>query len=288
MSSEPELHVLVVARDVEIRRRIAHALVADAPASPIQLEEVPDAAIATERFREGGIDVVLARLQPPDGLGAIASLRSAAPDVPLVALLATGAANAVAAAREAGAIDAVAEERLDGEVLRRTLRHAIERHRLQAQIHRHSVMDETTGVLNSRGFEQLAEHHMRMADRSKEPVVVVFVRVRAPARSDRERMASLARDTAVVLTRAVRDADVVGRLGPDTFAVLLSGDASGKQALVLSRIVEAVAGRNARSGRAEPLALEVGSVTYDPERRRTLAELIGDADRQMRPASPPT
>lgn len=285
MPAEPAPRVLVVARDVEVRRRIAHALEADGSA-PFHLEEVPDASAARERLRDGGIDVALVRHQPPDGLDAVRVVRSSAADVPVVALLATGEAHAVAAATRAGAVDSVVEERLEGELLRRTLRYAIERWMLEGQVHRRAVLDEATGVYNSRGFEQLATHHMRLADRSSEPVVLVFVRIDLPRGLDAPSSASLASDAAAVLREAVRDADVVGRLGPDTFGVLLSGDASGNEGLVLSRIVEAVATRNARGGAIGTLALTVGSARYDADHRLPLPDLIRAADERMRLASP--
>jgi two-component system cell cycle response regulator len=284
MATPSRTHVLVVARDLEVRRRIAHALGAGDDAG-FDLEEVPDAATAAERLEEGSIDVVVVRLQPPDGLSAVRDVSAAAPDVPVVALLATGGAGPSAAALEAGAVDSVPEERLEPEVLRRTLRFATERSRLQRDAHRRSIVDAETDVYNARGFEHLARHHLLVADRANEPVVLVFVRVE-PGSTAVDRT-GLVRETASVLRRAVRDADVVGRLGADTFGVLLSGDASGHDSLVLSRIVEAVAVRNAEAGANETLSLSIGSATYDADHRMSLDDLIRTADRRMRASSPP-
>ncbi|MGZ4114475.1 MAG: response regulator, partial [Actinomycetota bacterium] len=115
MSSVPRTRVLVVARDLEIRRRVAHALESDGRMS-FDMEEVPDARTARERLSEGAIDIALVRLQAPDGLDAVRDLKAAWPDVPLVALLATGGPAASEAAVNAGAVDSLAEERLDAEI----------------------------------------------------------------------------------------------------------------------------------------------------------------------------
>jgi diguanylate cyclase (GGDEF)-like protein len=286
MSTVPRTRVLVVARDLEIRRRIAHALETDGPIS-FDLEEVPDARTARERLSEGAIDVALVRLQAPDGLGAVRELKAAWPDVPLVALLATGGPEASEGAVNAGAVDSLAEHRLDAEVVHRTIRFALERARLQREVHRRSVVDAATGAYNARGFEQLAAHHLQLAERSNQPVVVVFVRIEVADRLDGDDASSLVRDTAVVLREAVRDADVVGRLGVDTFGVLLSGDASGNEGLVLSRIVEAVASRNATSGK-QRLALSIGSATSTSAQPRSAADLIRTADESMRLVTPDT
>jgi diguanylate cyclase (GGDEF)-like protein len=175
----------------------------------------------------------------------------------------------------------VTEDHLDGEVLRRTLRYAIERRRLEGEAHRRSVVDEVTGVYNARGFEHIGVHHLHLAARTKEPVVLVFVRLDPGRDAGADQRDGLMRDAARVLSEAVREADVIGRLGPDTFGVLLAGDATGAEAAVLSRIVEAVATRNARAGRSAPLALSLGSAAHDPERPSSLADLIREADARM-------
>jgi diguanylate cyclase (GGDEF)-like protein len=280
MSNVPRTRVLVVARDVEVRRRIAQALDAS-PSASFDIEEVPDASAATERLGEGAIDVAIVRLQPPDGLAAVRGIHAVALDVPIVALLATGGADASEAVLNAGAVDSMTEEPLDGEILRRTIRYAIERSRLQVRAKRESVVDPATGLYNARGFEQLTAHHLLLSERSKGPVVVVFVRIGLPTGGKAEEAAALVRDTAGVLREAVRHADVVGRLGADTFGVLLSGDASGNEGLVLTRIVEAVATRNAREG-SDRLSLAIGSATSDREHRLSASELIRAADARMR------
>jgi len=85
-----------------------------------------------------------------------------------------------------------------------------------------------------------------------------------------------------VLREAVREADVLARIGTAAFCVLLTGNATGAEGMVLSRIVEAVAARNARNGRSTTLALAVGAATYDPSSPTGLGELLAEADRRMR------
>lgn len=273
--------VLIVGRDLEARRRVEQAL-ATGTSPRFSAEAVPDVTAALERLPSGGVDVALVRLQPTEGLSAVERIHRAVPEVPIVAVLATGDERAAQAAFAAGALDFVTDDHLDGEVLRRTLRYAIDRRRLEGEIHRRAVLDETTGVYNARGFEQLGAHHLRMADRSKEPVVLVFVRLEEdPEPAADESADEPAVEAAEVLREAVREADVIARLGPDTFGVLLAGNAAGAEAIVLSRIVEAVATRNARVGRTGRLALSLGSAEYDPRHPSTLAALIRAADARM-------
>jgi hypothetical protein len=63
--------------------------------------------------------------------------------------------------------------------------------------------------------------------------------------------------------------------------VLLSGDASGAESLVLSRLVEAIAVHNAEQERPAPLSLSVGSALYEPEAPNTLSEILETAGRRL-------
>ncbi len=258
-----------------------HLLVAGPSVIPeeegLSVERAETLAEALERLEAGGADVVLANL----GAQAVRAIRERAPDVPVVAM--TDDDEGVAAL-EAGAHDVVPLD-ADPATLRRAIRYATSLHRLEAELHRHRVVDELTGLYNARGFEQLAEHHLRLADRTQEPVVLVFVRLEDLTRVSETHGAAegprLLAETAEVLRGAVRDSDVLARVGTDAFCVLLTGNAAGAEALVLSRIVEAVAARNARAGRTAPLALAVGAARYDPAHPVPLAELMAEASRRL-------
>ena len=262
------------------RADAVRAALVDEPGRDV--ETAADLATALARLAEGGIDVVL--LDPSIGEGALAAVMEHAPDVPVVAIIGSGDGNAASAALAAGARDYLLGPVLEPEVVRRAVRYALERSRLQAELHRHAVTDQLTGLYNARGLEQLARHHLSLADRSKEPVVLIFVRIENLQQVSETHGATegprMLADTATVLRAAVRESDVPARIGSDAFCVLLTGNAVGAETLVLSRLVEAVATHNARSGRPN-LALSVGSATYDPERPIPLEELIRCAEEQM-------
>lgn len=280
MGMQPELapvHVLVVARDPQFHRRVEHALAAEAPVR-FTTQELPDLPAALGRLGEGGVDVTLVRLQPGDGMRAIEEIHRAAAEIPIVAVLATGDDRAVRTALASGATDFVTEDHLDGEVLRRSLRYAVDRRRLEGEAHRRSVVDETTGAYNARGFEQLGDHHLRLAARSGEPVVLVFVRLESDDPAGEE---PLMAEAAQVLREALREADVIGRLGTNTFGILLAGNAAGAEDVILTRVVEAVAMHNARTGRTAALSLSLGAALHDPEQPGPLADLIRRADAVM-------
>ena len=222
------------------------------------------------RLDAGGIDVLLLGLV--DAPESLATVRGHPADVPVVVIIEPGDHAGTQGGARGGAEDRITRGELPDSMVPRLLRHAVERHRLRRELRALEIADAATGLPTIRGFEPIAEHHLRMADRTREPVVFLFVRI-----SD----AADVVDAAEVLREAVRDADVPARVAEDTFCVLLTGNARGAEATVLSRLIEAIAVANAGPTRDSPLSLDVGSSIYDPEQPVTLEEMLAEASRRM-------
>jgi diguanylate cyclase (GGDEF)-like protein len=247
------------------------------------VETADDMLGALAHLSDGGIDVVYASLHLPDASGAdvVVSLRERAPDVPVIAV--AEEQGDLSAALRAGASDVLPPDAAT-ETVARSLRYATSLQKVEAELRRHQTMDELTGLFNARGFELLAGHHLRLADRSKQPVIIVFVRVDVPAGEAADDPIA---DAAEMIRSAVRASDVAARVGADAFCVLLAGAAAGTETIVLERIVEAVAERNTRTGLGAGSPISLGSATYDPDRPVGLQELIAEADRRMRQQAGP-
>src|ERR671924_156737 len=95
-------------------------------------------------------------------------------------------------------------------------------------------------------------------------------------------------EAAGVVLGAIRDGDLPGRIAPDTFCVLLSGEARGAEVTVLSRLVEAIAQHDAGRADPVPLRVSVGSAIADPEHPVSLEDLLRTAGDRMRPGSSAT
>jgi diguanylate cyclase (GGDEF)-like protein len=211
--------------------------------------------------------------------------RSAAPDAPIVVVTTPGReADGVAAVR-AGAEDHLVGGELVPGLLPRAVRYAVDQHRMRRELRSLEITDPVTGLPNLRGLIPVAEQLFRMADRSKKPVVLVFVQLddleairaeRGPAAAD-----EILVEAAQVILEGVRDADFPARANDDTFCVLLTGEAEGAEVTVLSRLVEAIAQGNARDERATPLSLSIGSALYDPAHPLTMEGIIETARRRM-------
>jgi len=228
------------------------------------------------------IDAVVIALDTTPPLELLGRLRVAAPDAAV--LIVTDADHAAdgSIALHAGADDHLVVGSIPDGLLPRAVSYAVARRRLHREL---ATTDPVTGLLNLRGFAPIAEHHMKMADRAKAPVVFLFVRlegvVAALTSGALDEAEGMAHDAADVLLEAVRDADVPARISADTFCVLLTGDAAGAETLVLSRLVESIAVHDAQRDTPRELSLAVGSALYDPEHPDTLESILQTAGRRL-------
>jgi diguanylate cyclase (GGDEF)-like protein len=224
------------------------------------------------------VDVVVLSLEGTTPLEALSAIRSGMPAAAVVVITDPSAAADGAIAVHAGAEDHLVRGSIPRGLLPRAVRYASALRSLRLEL---ATQDDETGLPNLRGFASIAQHHLRMADRDRAPVVFLFVRVGELAVGDPDDAGGLARDAASVLLDAIRDSDVPARIGADTFCVLLTGEARGAETLILSRLVEAIAVHDARMDRPRTLSLSVGSAMYEPEHPSTLEQILSDADRRM-------
>ena len=248
------------------------------PLEGCTLERAEDLLGALANLADGGIDVVVTSLDLPDATGTdvIVSLRERAPDVPVI-VVGDDLAEPMDAF-EAGASDVLPADPA-ADLVARAVRYAATLRKVEAGLRRFQAFDELTGLLNARGFDLLANHHFRLADRSKHPVLIVFLRVGEAGESPGEPAVA---DAATVISSAVRVSDVAARVDSGAFCVLLPGAEPGSEPIVLERIIETVASHNARTGHETGPSLSIGAASYDPEHPVPLEELIAAADRRMR------
>jgi GGDEF domain-containing protein len=264
------VNVLVVALDDELRRELEQDEACTVSSSP-------DLREAARAGRDA--DAIVVDLQGLAPLEVLEELRGAAPGAAIVVITAPEDAADGVIAMHAGAEDHLVRGSIPPGLLPRAVRYSVGVRRLRAEL---GTQDEATGLPNLRGFQPIAEHHLRMADRAGTPVVFVFVRIEEGGAGS-EALA-VAREAASIVLEAVRGSDVPARIAADTFCILLTGDAVGAETLVLSRLVEAIAVHNARRDRPRPLELSVGSALYEPgsaDGPSTLAQILEHAHRRL-------
>ena len=147
---------------------------------------------------------------------------------------------------------------------------------------RRGTVDELTGLSNRRGFEVLAQHALNLSRRLERPACMFcfdlddFKRINihyGRAEGDRALMAF-----ARLLLEQFRDSDVVGRLGEDDFAVLLTNTVTADTTNTLARFKHAVTQHNLESNLPYSLDYSLGAVEYDAEMHHSIGELLQEAD----------
>jgi diguanylate cyclase (GGDEF)-like protein len=155
---------------------------------------------------------------------------------------------------------------------------------MEVEIHSLSLRDELTGLYNLRGFRLLAEQGLRRANRSSHPFSVLFVDL-----DDLKQVndqfghfvgSQCLVEAAEILRTVFREADVLGRIGGDEFAVAGEFTEPGMVAAV-ERLEEIVADWNKGTDRQIPLSLSFGTVTSIAGSHETLDTLLKSADHAM-------
>ena len=118
--------------------RLLVEVLADPGGGDLLLEHVTRLSDGVNRLRQGGIDVVLLDLSLPDakGLEACDRLRGDVPDVPVVVLTGLDDRESALQALWGGAQDYLVKGQVDGQVVMRAVRYAIERQRTLVQLRR--------------------------------------------------------------------------------------------------------------------------------------------------------
>jgi diguanylate cyclase (GGDEF)-like protein len=209
---------------------------------------------------------------------------TAAPQVPTVILSDSESESLAVESLQQGAQDFLSKGRLDSAGLARSLRYAIERHRLQRTLQILSLIDDLTGLHNRRGFLSLAEQQLRLILR-KGSGLLVFVDL-DDLKSINDTHGHLEGNraltgTANILRACFRQSDILGRVGGDEFCVLMADACQDSAVQVRKRLQHRVDFTNAVSSSPFRLSLSVGIADVPAVRQPPLEELLRLADALM-------
>jgi diguanylate cyclase (GGDEF)-like protein len=186
-------------------------------------------AAAAERLRSVHYDAVLLDLALPDrqGLEAVKAMLALAPDMPLVVLSGLDDERLALEAVLHGAQDCLIRGQGDAALLRRAVRHAIERKRIERELSELARFDPLTGLPNRLLFRDRLAQAVQRIDRRDHVVALIFIDLDGfKAVNDRYGHAMGDRLLVAVagrLRRLVRRTDTVARLGGDEFTIILEG-----------------------------------------------------------------
>ncbi len=183
---QPTFRVLVV-EDHPPDRELIGVLLADAPSASFQVEHADLLADALRRVSHDDIDVVLLDLSLPDSdrIDACVAVHEQTPAVPIVVLTGLDDEDLAVEAVKRGAQDYLVKDRIDSQLLCRSLRYAIERQRVETALER--ARDE----LENRVEQRTAE--LSEANRQLQREIVEREKAEALAKLRQEELAHVAR-----------------------------------------------------------------------------------------------
>ena len=276
--------IVLVVSDQDAAADSVEALLEDgAPGQFGVAATAPDLALS--RLSRGGVDAVLLvmSLAVRRGFTTFTELRAQTPHIPFLFLSDSKDERHGLEAVRAGAQDFLVKTELDGPLLARALRLAIERNRLHSALLDMALIDDLTGLYNRRGFLTLATRDLRLARRSDEMLLVAFADMddlkqvndsMGHAVGDRA-----LRDTAALLRTTFRDSDLVARIGGDEYAVLVRHARPESADTLGERLKRRVKDLNRRGVRPYQLSISLGFARHKASTLGSVAGLLDRADR---------
>jgi diguanylate cyclase (GGDEF)-like protein len=174
----------------------------------------------------------------------------------------------------------------DQEITESAQKHAKELHRrdkVEEELHRISVTDVMTGMLNRRGFFLHAERSFKVARRQTIPSALIYADLdELKAVNDElghDAGDHLIQDVGQILQASFRDSDVVARFGGDEFAAFALDAAQPN--IILARIHSNIKAFRQRSSLPYRISLCIGIVQCNPSSDLTLSDYLALADKRM-------
>lgn len=233
-------------------------------------------------------DAIVLDLSLPDseGLETLKTIRESAPGTPIVVVTGDVDRQRGVDSIQCGAQDHLVKSHPDlGSVLGRSLHFAVERGRLESEVHYLAKFDTVTGLPNRNLFLDRASQALSISRRQRRGVGLLFLDL-DHFKSVNDALGHAAGDmllTAVGerLTGCVRESDTVARLGGDEFVVLLTAlDGAADAEQVARKIADALSEPFQVEGQQVFAAASIGISLY-PEDGNDIETLLRNADAAM-------
>ncbi|NPU84239.1 MAG: diguanylate cyclase [Syntrophaceae bacterium] len=160
-----------------------------------------------------------------------------------------------------------------------------EHKKMEAEIMALSITDQLTGLHNRRGFLSLAGQQLKIAEREKNAMLLLFADLDwlkwindtlGHDEGDRALM-----EAAAVFKETFRTSDIVARLGGDEYAALVVDVTEADFEIISARLQSQIDMKNSQENRKYKLSISVGCSYYNPANPCTIDELIASADKLM-------
>src|SRR3954462_10570650 len=279
-------HKVLLIEDNPGDARLIREMIAEDPRAPFTLHSAERLAHGLEQLSAGEMSLVILDLSLPDsfGLETFAKVYAHSPAVPIIVLTGNDDHALALSAVKGGAQDYLVKNRLDRELLLRSMHYSIERKRYQVQLEHQANYDALTGLPN----RNLLHDRLRQAvhsQRNPRNIAVVFMDL------DHFKFVndSLGHSTGDKLLKAMgerlrsvlREGDTVGRVGGDEFVLILN-DQSNEEVIyrAMQRITAKVSEPLTLDGKEMYVTCSAGISLY-PQHGPDVDTLLKHADAAM-------
>jgi diguanylate cyclase (GGDEF)-like protein len=243
----------------------------------------------------GHVDLVLLDLSLPqsEGLDTLAAVLAHAPQIPTVVMTALDDAAVTVEAVRRGAQDYLVKGQIDGRLLVRAVRYAIERKQIgealeeaNRRLEELATTDDLTGLANRRRFMEVLKLEVERSRRHGSNLALVMIDIDGfKAINDTYGHAFGDRvlvEVAKMLQGDARVTDLAARYGGDEFMVLMPSTGAEEATIAAERIRKRISERPVSDGkRTLPISVSVGISAAEADRTATPDTLIRLADEAM-------
>ncbi|MBS1233112.1 MAG: diguanylate cyclase [Nitrospirae bacterium] len=266
---------------------LMEGMLKDPGAVRFEVETVNRLSTGLAQLAENKFDVLILDLGLPEssGMDTLKKILVHNLEVPIIVLTGRDDDQLGLEAIKEGAQDYLSKGQLDKNVLTRSIRYAIERHHLLAELHNQSLHDYLTGLNNRRGFFLLAQQHVKLAKRMRRPVLFVVADLDGMKKINdtfgHEAGDQALVETARVFKKTFRDADIIGRIGGDEFAVCIMEDDTLTAEAITARLEQNIGISNSETTSPFRLSISMGIARFDSPSQISFEQMLARADGLM-------
>ncbi|MDP3610045.1 MAG: sensor domain-containing diguanylate cyclase [Methylophilus sp.] len=170
----------------------------------------------------------------------------------------------------------------EDKVLLRDLARLVEQEVAAIQL---ATIDELTKISNRRGFEVLSKHALSLCKRVNGTATLLFIDL-DKFKPINDTFGHAEGDYALqvfsnVLRDVFRDSDVIGRIGGDEFAVLLTMTSANETEEMIHRLKTVISEYSKKASRGYNLEFSYGIAEFDSAKHDSINDLLAEADAKM-------
>jgi diguanylate cyclase (GGDEF)-like protein/PAS domain S-box-containing protein len=165
------------------------------------------------------------------------------------------------------------------------IRNITTRKDMEAKLKDLSNRDELTGLYNRRGFIELIEQQVKVAERMKFGMHLLFADL-DHLKEINDNFGHQEGDRALIeianlLTETFRTSDIVARIGGDEFVAIALKTQEEHAEILKSRLNKSISARNTKGDLPYTLSLSIGIAYCAPEQTTSIENLLAEGDRLM-------